>query len=91
MRIIFVRLSEFSRRYPIVRGMASYTVIWPTACLLQQKFAGKKELDYMQALRFSLYGGFFVGPTLYAWLRIAQYIWPKTNFRSAITKVYYNF
>ncbi|KAK0179201.1 hypothetical protein PV327_008014 [Microctonus hyperodae] len=86
MRIIFVRLSEFSRKYPIVRGMASYTVIWPAASLLQQRLSGKKDMDYMQALRFSLYGGFFVGPTLYAWLKIASYIWPKINLRSAMTK-----
>ncbi|XP_057321272.1 uncharacterized protein LOC130665042 [Microplitis mediator] len=86
MRIIFVRIGEFSRRYPIVRGMASYTVIWPTACLLQQKISGKEKLDYIHALRFSLYGGFFVGPTLFAWLKIATYLWPRPNLRSAITK-----
>ncbi|KAH0561886.1 protein sym1-like isoform X1 [Cotesia glomerata] len=86
MRIIFVKIGELSRRYPIVRGMASYTVIWPTACLLQQKISGKEKLDYIHALRFSLYGGFFVGPTLFAWLKIATYLWPKPNLRSAITK-----
>lgn len=66
--------------------MASYSVIWPVGCLIQQKLTGQKELNYAQAFRFSLYGGFFVAPTLYCWLKCASHFWPKTNLRSAITK-----
>lgn len=86
MRIIWIKFREVSQKYPIVRGMASYAVIWPSGCLIQQKIIGKDELNYIQALRFSLYGGLFVAPTLYGWLKIAHYFWPKTTFRSAITK-----
>lgn len=87
MRIFWIKFREVSQKYPVVRGMASYAVIWPSGCLIQQKLLGKDELNYIQALRFSLYGGFFVAPTLYGWLKIAHYFWPKTTFRSAITKV----
>lgn len=86
MRVIFVKFREVTQKYPVVRGMASYSVIWPVGSLLQQKIAGKEELNYAQALRFSLYGGFFVAPTLYAWLRCASHFWPKSDIRSAITK-----
>ncbi|XP_017881346.1 mpv17-like protein [Ceratina calcarata] len=86
MRIIFVKFREVSQKYPIVRGMASYTLIWPTGCLVQQKLVGKDELNYGQALRFSLYGGFFVAPTLYCWLRCSSYFWPKSDLKSALTK-----
>ncbi|XP_012350589.1 mpv17-like protein [Apis laboriosa] len=86
MRIIFIKVREVSQKYPIVRGMASYTVIWPTGSLIQQKLAGYDELNYLQALRFSLYGGFFVAPTLYCWLRCSSYFWPKSDLKSAITK-----
>lgn len=48
---------------------------------------GKEEFDYMEAARFSLYGGFYVAPTLFCWLKSASYFWPKPDFRSAITKV----
>lgn len=82
-----MKFREVTQKYPVVRGMASYSVIWPVGSLLQQKIAGNKELNYTQALRFSLYGGFFVAPTLYAWLKCASYFWPKSNLRSAITKV----
>ncbi|XP_076755468.1 mpv17-like protein [Xylocopa sonorina] len=86
MRIIFVKFREVSKKYPVVRGMISYTIIWPAGCLMQQKLIGKDELNYGQALRFSLYGGFFVAPTLYCWLRCSSYFWPKSDLKSAITK-----
>ncbi|CAL7947484.1 unnamed protein product [Xylocopa violacea] len=86
MRMILVKFREVSKKYPVIRGMISYTIIWPTGCLIQQKLVGKDELNYTQALRFSLYGGFFVAPTLYCWLRCSTYFWPKTDLKSAITK-----
>ncbi|KYQ58341.1 Mpv17-like protein [Trachymyrmex zeteki] len=86
MRIIFVKFREISQKYPIVRGMASYLIIWPTANLLQQKIMGKEEFNYMEAMRFGLYGGLYVAPTLYCWLKYASHFWPKANLKSAITK-----
>lgn len=86
MRVFFGKFREVTQKYPIVRGMASYTIIWPTGSLLQQKIIGNDELNYMQALRFSLYGGFFVAPTLYCWMRCSSYFWPKSDLKSAITK-----
>lgn len=87
MRMVFVKFREITQKYPIVRGMVSYAAIWPAGCLLQQKITGKKEFDYGEAVRFSLYGTFYVAPTLYCWLRFASYLWPKNNLKSAITKV----
>ncbi|XP_046744495.1 mpv17-like protein [Diprion similis] len=86
MRVILLKFREVTTKYPIVRGMASYTVIWPAASLLQQKFISNQELNYMQALRFSLYGGFFVAPTLFCWIKFASYIWPKNDLKSGIVK-----
>lgn len=87
MRITFLKLREFSHKFPIVRGMTSYAAIWPTACLLRQKIIGNEEFNYAEALRFSLYGSLYVAPTLYCWLRCASHFWPKTDFKSAIIKV----
>lgn len=80
---------SFTRRYPIVRGMLSYAAIWPTSCIIQQTIAGKtwENYDWVQALRFSLYGGLFTAPTLYGWVRISTHLWPQTTLRTAITKV----
>jgi len=86
MRIIFVKFREISQKYPIVRGMASYSIIWPAANLMQQKIMGKEEFNYVEALRFSLYGSLYVAPTLFCWLKSASFFWPKADLKSAITK-----
>ena len=43
-------------------------------------------MDWAKCARFSLFGSLYVAPTLYAWVRISSRIWPKTNFRTALTK-----
>ncbi|XP_018568056.1 mpv17-like protein isoform X1 [Anoplophora glabripennis] len=88
MVAVFSRLVAFTNRHPIIRGMISYGTIWPTSCIIQQTISGKtwENYDWMQALRFSLYGGFFTAPTLYAWIRLSTIMWPATNLRTSITK-----
>ncbi|XP_019875591.1 mpv17-like protein [Aethina tumida] len=85
---VFSRFVAFTNRHPIVRGMISYGTIWPTSAIIQQTIAGKtwENYDWMQALRFSLYGGLFTAPTLYGWIRISTLIWPNQNLKTAITK-----
>lgn len=86
---VLSRFAAFTNRHPVVRGMISYATIWPTSCIIQQTIAGKSidNYDWMQALRFSLYGGLFTAPTLYAWVRVATMVWPKTNLKTGVTKV----
>lgn len=36
-----VRVMEIFNRYPLLRGMVSYSIIWPTSAFIQQKIAGK--------------------------------------------------
>ncbi|KAJ8967520.1 hypothetical protein NQ314_002835 [Rhamnusium bicolor] len=88
MVAVFSRFLAFTNRHPIIRGMISYGTIWPTSCIIQQTIAGKtwENYDWMQALRFSLYGSLFTAPTLYAWIRISTIIWPTTNLRTSIRK-----
>ncbi|ERL92533.1 hypothetical protein D910_09846, partial [Dendroctonus ponderosae] len=63
--------------------------LWPTSCLIQQTMAGKtiENYDWMQVLRFSLYGGLFTAPTLYAWIRISSKLWTVTSFKTSVAKV----
>lgn len=86
---VFSRFAAFTRRHPIVRGMISYSIIWPTSSIIQQTVAGKRwdNYDWKQAMRYSLYGSMFTAPTLYAWVRISTLIWPTITLRTAITKV----
>lgn len=86
---VFSRFAAFTRRHPVVRGMISYAVIWPTSSIVQQTLSGKtwRDYDWERALRFSLYGGLFVAPTLYGWVRISSLLWPQVTLKTAITKV----
>lgn len=36
--------------------------------------------------RFSVYGTLLMGPTMYVWIRIANAIWPRSDFRSSVSK-----
>lgn len=87
MTTVFARIVKFSITYPVTRGMASYAVIWPTGCLIQQVAFGDDEFDFVRAARFGLFGAFYVAPTLNAWLTVARYLYPKNDLRSAIIKV----
>ncbi|KAB0794751.1 hypothetical protein PPYR_11590 [Photinus pyralis] len=85
---VFSKIVLFTRRHPIIRGMLSYAVLWPTSCIIQQSIAGKRwnNYDWHQVARFGLYGSFFIGPTLYGWVRISTILWPTITVKTAITK-----
>lgn len=87
---VLSRLSLVVKRYPIVRGMLSYALIWPTSSLIQQTFIQKKtweNYDWSQVGKYSLYGALFTAPTLYGWIKISSFLWPQATLRAAITKV----
>ncbi|XP_001949558.1 mpv17-like protein [Acyrthosiphon pisum] len=72
----------------LVRGVAIYSVTWPVSSLIQQALqpSGNKNIDLQRAAKFSVYGGLYVAPTLYAWMRFASYVWPSMTITSHITK-----
>jgi len=87
IRIYLTRLIDFTKEYPLTRGMITYSFTWTISNLCQQSIRGNKEWDFAEALRFCLYGGCFVAPTLHGWLRLAVIMWPQQNFRSTLAKV----
>lgn len=86
IKIYLTKFNKLTKKYPITRGMLTYSIIWPISNLCQQTMAGRKELDFVEALRFSLYGSCFVAPTLYGWLRIAATFWPDPTLKATLTK-----
>uniref|UniRef100_A0A1A9ULM9 Mpv17-like protein n=1 Tax=Glossina austeni TaxID=7395 RepID=A0A1A9ULM9_GLOAU len=88
MSAIVQNLKVLMIKYPVVRGMVSYSCIWPTSSLIQQTIEGKTwdNYDWWRVLRFSLYGGFFVAPTLYSWIKVSSAMWPQTTLGTAVTK-----
>lgn len=37
----FSKIRVAFKKYPLLRGMASYAIIWPISSLIQQTFEGK--------------------------------------------------
>ncbi|XP_013200051.2 mpv17-like protein [Amyelois transitella] len=76
------------KKYPLIRGMASYAIIWPTSSLIQQTFEGKtiENYDWQRCARYGVYGSCYVAPTLYSWLTIANIMWPGTTLRVGLIK-----
>ena len=87
VRIYLAKFNRLTQKYPITRGMLTYSIIWPISNLCQQTISGRKELDFAEAFRFCLYGSCFVAPTLYAWLRIAANMWPGPGLKATLAKV----
>lgn len=87
MSAVFSRTRVYFNKYPLLRGVATYAVIWPVSNLCQQAISGKEKFDFLQALRYSLFGAFYVAPTLHGWLKLSGLMWPQMNLKTALTKV----
>lgn len=85
---LLTKVNAILTHHPVSRGMLSYSVIWPSGCLMQQLLwnEGEEEINWKKCFRFLIYGGFFVAPTLYAWVRISTTMFPQAGIKSAIAK-----
>ncbi|EDS38211.1 conserved hypothetical protein [Culex quinquefasciatus] len=63
------------RNHPIVKGMVTYSILWPTGSIIQQTMDGKnwRTYNYRQSLNFAIFGTFFVAPSLYGWAIVEQF------------------
>lgn len=91
---ILVRFTMWSKifkacHHGLVRGVAIYSITWPLSSVIQQSLdpSASKDIDLKRAAKFSIYGGLYVAPTLYAWMQFASYIWPSRTITSHIIKV----
>lgn len=79
------RVSTFFRAHPMLKGMAVYSVIWPTSSVVQQVI-NKEDIDWRTSLRFFMFGTFFVAPTLYGWIKLSSAMWPQMSLKSGAAK-----
>jgi protein Mpv17 len=87
MSAVFSRTLVYFNSYPLLRGVATYAIIWPVSNLCQQAITGKEEFDFVEALRYSLFGAFYVAPSLHGWLKLSGTMWPQMNVKTALKKV----
>ena len=79
------RVSTFFAQRPMLKGMAVYSVIWPTSSFVQQ-LMNNEEIDWKKNLRFFMFGTFFVAPSLYGWIRLSSHMWPQMTIKTGISK-----
>lgn len=82
---MIARVSTFFRQHPMLKGMAVYSVIWPTSSVVQQ-IINKEDLDWRKSLRFFMFGTFFVAPTLYGWIKLTSAMWPTMSLKTGMAK-----
>lgn len=82
---MIARVSTFFMQHPMLKGMAVYSVIWPTSSVVQQVI-NKEDLDWKKSLRFFLFGTFFVAPTLYGWIKLTSAMWPTMSLKTGVAK-----
>lgn len=78
-------LSKLFRGHPMLKGMALYSVIWPTSSIIQQLIS-KEQIDLKRTFRYFLFGTFFAAPALHGWMRLTSHMWPKTTLKTGIAK-----
>lgn len=58
--------------------------LYPTDLLPNRWLIGPVLLFFL--CRFSFFGFFFMGPTIYVWIRLAGVMWPRTDIKSSLCK-----
>lgn len=56
------------------------------SCFIPISFRGQVTVDFLRLARFSLFGTFWVAPTVFAWVKLSSKLIPGTSLRVAATK-----
>ncbi|KAF2353441.1 Mpv17/PMP22 [Trinorchestia longiramus] len=90
-RGVFGGVQRVLRRYPVTRGMVTYSLLWPASNIFQQTLDPNRErYDPLQCLRFLVTGTFITAPTVYVWVKIASKLVKGNSFKHALLKALYD-
>ena len=75
-------------KYPVTRGMISYSILWPASNLVQQSMDSSLiKYDYAEVCRYCFLGTFVNAPTVYVWVRFNSWLIQGVKLRHAAMKV----
>lgn len=81
-------MKNATEKYPILRGMVTYSVLWPASNFVQQSMDKTREkYDPVESLRYLFLGSFVTAPTVYVWVKLASKIIKGTSLKHALLKV----
>ncbi|XP_068215485.1 PXMP2/4 family protein 4-like [Palaemon carinicauda] len=87
MTAILRMLKKVTEKYPVLRGMITYSVLWPASNVVQQSLDKTRDhYDPLESLRYLVLGSFATAPTVYVWVKIAGKLVKGQLFRHAVLK-----
>lgn len=87
MAAILKTLKRVGEQHPILRGMATYSVLWPASNVVQQSMDKTRDkYDPMESLRYLILGTFATAPTVYVWVKLASKIVKGNTLKHAVLK-----
>jgi len=76
-------------KHPLVRGMISYSVIWPCSNLVQQTLDKEKtSIDIKEVIRYGVLGTLGTGPLVFVWMKTINRLIAGTTIKHAVLKAY---
>jgi len=83
------RMVGLAKRYTLLPSMLTYSVLYPSANVVQQKcFREPGPIDWHEVGRFLIYGGLCHAPLVFNWLRLAARLFPKDTLGHLAAKVF---
>ncbi|KAL7641840.1 UNVERIFIED_CONTAM: hypothetical protein RMT77_007714 [Armadillidium vulgare] len=87
MTNIVSKVNYIFKTYPVFRGMATYSLLWPSSNFLQQTMdKSRTKVDPMEMFRYFVLGSFATAPTVYAWVKIASFLVKGSSLKHALLK-----
>lgn len=81
-------LRGIAHKYPVTRGIATFSLLLPASNITQQLLdPHRKKYNPYETLRFGIFGGCILAPSLYCWITIANVIVKIKTLRGAVLKV----
>ncbi|XP_042870891.1 protein SYM1-like [Penaeus japonicus] len=89
MPAIMNKLRVIVEKYPVTRGILTYSVLFPASNTTQQLMDPKREkYNGWETLRFGIFGALILAPSLYCWVRLANVIVKGSTLKHAVIKAY---
>ncbi|XP_072932809.1 mpv17-like protein [Epargyreus clarus] len=86
---ILTKVRGLPSQFPLIRGMVSYAIIWPTCSVVQEYIEHGTTIqnaNWSRAARFGIFGTFFMAPVFYSWLKYSGRFFKRKTLRTAITR-----
>ncbi|XP_053619588.1 mpv17-like protein 2 [Plodia interpunctella] len=86
---VLTKVMSLPAQFPLIRGMVSYAVIWPSCSIVQEYLengTSPENADWARAARFSFFGTFFMAPVFYGWMKYSGRFFKRKDLKTAIIR-----